>query len=131
MAAAHEPLWTMLRFSCRRVARPAGLAQGSGAWLRAVGRAKRPRCLTSSTWDADEISARYVRQSPREHVLHRPEMYVGSTATQRRPMWVFENGRPAPKARLAPSPSLLAMPCGSLRFAGKRRARGGMTVAAI
>lgn len=44
---------------------------------------------------AKKIEDEYVKMDPREHVLLRPDMYIGSVQKISEPIWVYEEGRGA------------------------------------
>ena len=52
------------------------------------------------------MAERYQKLSQREHVLHRPDSYIGSTELQTKNEWVYENGKIV-KKDVSYSPGLL------------------------
>jgi DNA topoisomerase-2 len=52
------------------------------------------------------MAERYQKLSQREHVLHRPDSYIGSTELQTKNEWVYENGKIV-KRDVSYSPGLL------------------------
>ena len=45
-----------------------------------------------SNWNGKSVSERYEKKTPREHILLRPDSYIGTTEMTTEMMWVFDDG---------------------------------------